>query len=185
MGRVTTYIRFMWLPAWQPQNRVAGKLLRFYGRKTEFVPRLQIVVRSIPDRAAESNWILSDSVKGEQIATDASTVLNLLREKHFCMSIEHNTKAALYLDVGLLAMLLDHLPLLGHAKRYGYGRHSIWHPRAHQGRPGCAYAVSVLVQHEFWGFRVDYHQPSHNGTTTRSEQAHTSLRSASAKCSSA
>ena len=105
---VTEHFKFMWPPAWQPQNSLVGKLQRFFRRKTDFVPRLECDVEAITDRGTDISSLLSDVAKGKPVTSDISSVFNIIRERHLQMTIGYNIAAAPDLDAAPFPMLLDY-----------------------------------------------------------------------------
>ena len=84
---VTEHFKFMWPPAWQPQNSLVGKLQRFFRRKTDFVPLLECDVKAITDRGTDTSYLLTDVLKGKPITNDINYVFNIIRERHLQMTI--------------------------------------------------------------------------------------------------
>ena len=62
---VTEHFKFMWPPAWQPQNSLVVSCSGSSRRKTDFVPRLECDVKAITDRGTDNSYLLSDVVKGK------------------------------------------------------------------------------------------------------------------------
>ena len=112
-AQVKEYYHFVWPAQWLPANGLMGKLKRMYEKRTDFVPRLEVDVKSILDKEVDPLFKMFFSKQGGVQAQAESAYtpvqgLTKFRERHFQLMIAYNQVAAPEFENASLTVLLEY-----------------------------------------------------------------------------
>ncbi|CAK0903327.1 unnamed protein product [Prorocentrum cordatum] len=112
-AQVKEYYHIVWPAQWLPANRPMGKLKRMHEKHADFVPRLEVDVKSILEKEVDPLFNTFFSKQGGVQAEAESARapvqgLTKLRERHFQLMIAYNQAAAPEFENASLTVLLEH-----------------------------------------------------------------------------
>ncbi|CAK0841615.1 unnamed protein product, partial [Prorocentrum cordatum] len=112
-AQVKEYDHFVWPAQWLPANGLMGKLKRMYEERADFLPRLEVGVKSILEKEVDPLFKMFFSKQGGVQAQAESACapvqgLTKFRGRHFQLMIAYNQAAAPEFENASLTVLLEY-----------------------------------------------------------------------------